>query len=194
MTPAIKGLLVTILLALAFTAAGFGLKQYFKKNTPNYTKEFLTQMETAGAPNFNLPFVESGMFSLDSLKGQVTIVNFWATWCAPCVEEFPSMLKLLEKFPNDVRIVAVTVDEEKNDILSFLKAFSVDHPNLIVVRDVDRAVTEKWGTIKLPESYILDRDHKLVKKVAKSEDWANPLVFQYFEDIIKEKSVEGEGE
>lgn len=116
----------------------------------------------------------------DRVRGKVVIVNFWATWCEPCAEEFPSMVKLLEKFP-EVVILAVSHDSQKDDIATFAKAFSLDaQKNLILLWDQDLSLGNLFKTNKLPESYVFDRDGRLVKKVVGIRDWANEDAFMYF--------------
>ena len=145
----------------------------------------LSQLEEFGASDFKLPDVTNGQLtSLSEFRGSITIVNFWATWCSPCAEEFGSMLKLVDKFQGQVKILAISIDENKKDIVNFMKAFEVSTPDLIVLQDLGQNLAKKWGTKMLPESYILNRDHKLIKKVASTADWSSPSVFHYFSSLL----------
>ena len=121
-------------------------------------------------------------------KGKIVILNFWASWCEPCAEEFPSMLKLLNEFRNDVVILAVSNDSAKDDILTFSKAFSlygVDGMHLLWDKDLNAAKAFQVG--KLPESYIFGRDGKLLRKVVGTRDWANEDARSYFKTLVEKK-------
>ncbi len=185
MSPGLKGLLVAVLLSLVFICGGYYLRQQFHAVEENHSKEIINQMETQGAIDFELKNLAGNPVSLSDYKGYVTVVNFWATWCEPCIEEFPSMIKLLEHFDGQVKMIAIAMDEDKKDVENFINAFQVRNKDLIVLWNPDQEFAKSWSTVKLPESYILDKEHKLVKKVASSENWATELVFKYFEDLIK---------
>lgn len=121
-------------------------------------------------------------------KGKIVILNFWASWCEPCAEEFPSMLKLLNEFRNDVVILAVSNDSAKDDIITFSKAFSlygVDGMHLLWDKDLHAAKAFQVG--KLPESYIFGRDGKLLRKVVGTRDWANEDARSYFKILVQGK-------
>ena len=143
-------------------------------------------MENVGALPLQLPDLNGNIFSLSDMRGNVVVVNFWATWCSPCIEEFPSMLKFLKHFNGKVSIVAVSLDEDKDDIINFISAFKGNNVSgLYVLQDKNMSVSKKWGSEKIPESYIFDRNHRLVKKIASSENWAQPMVYNYFENLTK---------
>lgn len=145
----------------------------------------LNQMETQGVPSFEGPTLAGGKFSLQETKGKVTIVSFWATWCGPCAEEFPSFVKLLKHYKGQVSLVAVSLDDHPKDVENFLKAFGGPVEGLVVVMDPEQKISTLYGTEKLPESYILTADHKLLRKVAGSMDWASPSALGYFDEAIR---------
>ena len=188
--PRTKGLLMAVILVVAFIAVGLFVRSCVQANQVDHSKDVLSQLENMGAYDFCLPRVQDDEFiSLSEFRGRITIVNFWATWCEPCVEEFASMLELLDRFQGQVHILAISMDQDKTDILNFLQAFEVNNPYLDVLHDPVGDLAKKWGTVKLPESYILNADQKLVKKVASSENWASPMVFRYFTGLIEATSI-----
>ena len=181
----VKGFITAVVMSCIFIFLGISLRSFFHSEDIDPSKSILTKMETGGAPPLELRDINSNSFVLSNLLGKVVVVNFWATWCAPCVEEFPSMLKFLESFRSDVNIVAVSVDKDRQDIVDFLSAFGgIGVKGLYVLQDEDMSIAKSWGTDKIPESYIFDRDHKLVKKVAASENWTQPMVYDFFREII----------
>lgn len=188
LTPRSKGFLVVIALILALLLVAFFMwsRTSIENNEATPNQDALSLLEERGALDFSLPDVRDGrLVVLSQFKGQITIVNFWATWCSPCVEEFESMLQLLDQFQGQIKIIAISMDKDKKDILNFLKAFEVASPHLMVVQDADGELAKEWGTLKLPESYILNREQKLIKKVASAENWSSPVVFHFFNDIVK---------
>ncbi|MCB9072179.1 MAG: TlpA family protein disulfide reductase [Bdellovibrionaceae bacterium] len=121
-------------------------------------------------------------------KGKFIIVNFWASWCEPCAEEFPSMLKLLSQFPDDIVIIALSHDTDKSDILTFGKAFNLmGVPNLVMLWDKNLSASQAFQVNKLPESYIFGRDGLLLRKVVGTRDWANADAIGYFKMLTSKK-------
>lgn len=94
------------------------------------------------------------------LKGKVVMVDFWASWCGPCKQSFPTMNELQQKFgPQGLVVIAVNVDEERSDMEAFLK----DHPaSFTVVRDGNQKLVDKVSIKTMPSSFILDREGKVV--------------------------------
>lgn len=147
----------------------------------------LDQMEKMGVPEFSsAKLLEDGEFSFSSVKGKIVLVNFWASWCNPCVQEFPSMLKLMERFKDDLVLLAVSNDETKEEAVRFAKTLGVQGANVHLLWDPARKVADQYGVQRIPESYVVGRDGKLIRKIVGVEDWAIPQSFEFFESLIKE--------
>jgi len=114
-------------------------------------------------------------FDLSKFEGKEVIINFWASWCAPCVEEFPSFIKLLKKQKGNIIILAVSLDKEENDIKNFIEGFQLKDTNLDIYFswDKDRELATYFGTQLLPESYLLDSKHIIRRKIIGITDWAD---------------------
>jgi thiol-disulfide isomerase/thioredoxin len=135
------------------------------------------------APPFELGDGEGGTpVSLASLKGRWVFVNFWATWCPPCREEMPSMEFMARKFGKDMAIVAVTVDEDWNEVKRF---FGPEKPSFRVLWDPRKQVTRQYGTEKFPESFLVSPDGRVVAKFVGPRDWNNQASEEYFQKILK---------
>ena len=94
--------------------------------------------------------------SLASLKGKVVIVDFWATWCAPCKEEMPVLQKLYTKYKaKGLVVVGVSVDEEAGNVAPFIKKMKVTFP---IVHDAGHEVADRFKPPKMPSSYVVDRN------------------------------------
>ena len=110
---------------------------------------------------------------LSSLRGQVVLVNFWATWCNTCVIEMASMERLVEKERGkNFRLLAVSVDD---DWAAIRKFFAKGTP-LDVLLDTARAVPKRWGTDKFPESFLVDKDGMIRYYIVSNRDWSAPSV------------------
>jgi thiol-disulfide isomerase/thioredoxin len=108
-------------------------------------------------PDLKLPDANGKMWSLADLKGRPVLLNFWATWCAPCVEEMPSLETLAAQVGKDAVVLAVSVDDEWAAIRRF---FPKGTP-LSVVWDESKEVPKKFGTEKFPETFLIDAEGKL---------------------------------
>jgi len=147
-------------------------------------KNPFTAMKGVEVVDLNEKSVNIGDFG----KDKIVILNFWASWCEPCAEEFPSMVKLLNEFPQDIVILAISNDSTKSDIETFSKAFGllgVDGMHLLWDKDLKAARAFEVG--KLPESYIFGRDGKLLRKIVGTRDWANDDARTYFKVLTGKK-------
>jgi peroxiredoxin len=145
--------------------------------------QLIDRMEKDGVQDFELKRLDGSLLRLSSLKGKVVLLNFWASWCNPCVQEFPSMVKLVNQLKGEVVVVAVSADDEMSDIETFIKAFGIPKENFYVLWDKDKAVKQMYGVEKIPESFLIGRDFHLVRKVLGIEDWATPDAVRYFESL-----------
>lgn len=128
---------------------------------------------------------------LSSFAGKIVVINFWASWCGPCVEEMPSLIKLVSAFPQDVELVAISGDSTKEDIESFLKSFPElkTLPNVHVIWDENKSLSQKYEIYKLPESILVNGERRVIKKISGIINWAAPDAFDY----IRQVSAESKG-
>jgi len=123
------------------------------------------------APDFT--FVDGGKtVSLASYRGRVVLVNFWATWCAPCVAELPSLLQLHRDMPNLV-IIAVSVDE---DPVAYNRFVAQHHVDLIDVSNPSESIPALFHTDMWPETYLIDRKGIIRYKFVSNQDWSDPEI------------------
>jgi cytochrome c biogenesis protein CcmG/thiol:disulfide interchange protein DsbE len=115
--------------------------------------------------------------TLSQFKGQVVVLNFWATWCAPCVEEVPSLVQMQERMKaKGITVLAVSVDVDDSNYRRFVRDHSV---NLLTVRDADQKSNALYGTFKFPETYVIDRSGVVRRKFIGAVDWTEPDVIEY---------------
>ncbi len=110
----------------------------------------------ARAPAIGLKDRQGKLVQLDALKGKVVLVDFWASWCAPCKEELPELEKLYKKYADKgFVIVGVNIDEEPSNMDRFLKGQKL---SFTIVRDTaDHAVAGRYKPTKMPSSYLIDK-------------------------------------
>jgi cytochrome c biogenesis protein CcmG, thiol:disulfide interchange protein DsbE len=128
------------------------------------------------APDFTVKDSEHAV-TLSQFKGQVVVLNFWATWCAPCVEEVPSLVRMQQRMKaKGVTVLAVSVDVDDSNYKRFVKDHSV---SLLTVRDADQKSNALYGTSKFPETYIIDRNGVMRRKFIGAVDWTEPEIIDY---------------
>jgi cytochrome c biogenesis protein CcmG/thiol:disulfide interchange protein DsbE len=128
----------------------------------------------ATAPQF---VVSDGTNSADlsKLRGHIVVLNLWATWCAPCIEELPSLLEMQRKLPQ-VTVVAISMDEDATTYDRFLRRNNV---NLLTIRDPSQRINAMYGTVQIPETYIIDRQGVLRRKFVSAQNWTSPEILDY---------------
>jgi thiol-disulfide isomerase/thioredoxin len=111
------------------------------------------------APEFRLSNRAGGELSLSSLKGQVVMINFWASWCGPCRQEFPALDQIYSKYkPMGFQMVAINVESEKADAERFLGKTPISFPILF---DPDNRVSGSYGVSAMPTTILVDRQGRL---------------------------------
>jgi peroxiredoxin len=133
----------------------------------------------SAAPDFTVKD-DARSVSLHDLKGKIVLLNFWATWCPPCVEEMPSLVALQGKMKDKVTVLAISVDVDEGAYKKFLKDHGVD---LLTVRDPDEKSNTLYGTFKYPETYVIDRDGVVRRKFIGPVDWTSPEIIQYLSKL-----------
>ena len=116
---------------------------------------------------------------LNKLRGQVVVLNLWATNCAPCIEELPSLLALQRQMP-DLAVVAVSMDQDPDIYRRFLIRHHVD---VLTVRDGDQRVNALYGTVQIPETYIIDKQGVLRRKFIGAQNWTSPEITGYLSKL-----------
>jgi len=143
------------------------------------------------APDFTFPGLDGKKVSLSDYRGKVVFVNIWATWCPPCVEEMPSMQKLYQKLKGEnFEILAVSIDSKGAKVVApFMQKYKLTFPALI---DYMSTIKRIYKTTGVPESYIIDKDGILAKKVIGPLDWSRPDILRLFRDLIQKPQASKE--
>ena len=181
-----KATLVTLVSAVVLLGAFDYWRQKSNPVTDRPSLSLLNQMETQGVPGFKLKTLDDKDFELSELQGQVVIVNFWASWCGPCLEEFPSMIELIRSMDNQVKLVAIAQDANKEEIIAFLKAFPEyeNQSSVTIVWDKDHEAAKAYAVDRLPETFVLRKDHKLARKITGSINWNSPDAIAFMKNLL----------
>lgn len=123
------------------------------------------------APNFTISDGATTV-NLASYRGRVVLLNFWATWCAPCVAELPSLLQLHHDMPR-LAIIAVSVDQ---DPVAYQRFIAEHHVDLIDVRNPSESIPALFNTDMWPETYLIDRKGVIRYKFVSNQDWSDPEI------------------
>ena len=132
------------------------------------------------APDFTVKDADRSV-TLSQFRGQTVVLNFWATWCPPCVEEMPSLVQMQQRLKDKgVTVLAVSVDADEGAYHRFLKDHGV---TFLTVRDADQKSNNLYGTFKFPETYVIDRDGKVRRKFIGAVDWNQPEVVEFLSKL-----------
>ena len=141
------------------------------------------------APGFRVKTENGALMTPTSFGGKVLILNFWASWCAPCVQEIPSLNQIQKMFGSQGLVVlGVNVDSKEELYRNMLQRFQVTFQT---VRDPQENINYRYGTYKVPESYIIDRNGKVLQKYAGLPDvngewkvWTDPQIVSYVRSLL----------
>ena len=124
-------------------------------------------------PAFRLPALAGGEVDLASRRGRVVVLNFWATWCPPCVAEMPSLQRLHRALsPEGLSVIAVSTDEDEAELTRFVREHALTMP---VLRDPGgRVAGDLYHTTGYPETFVIDRDGRLLEHVVGPAEWDSP--------------------
>ncbi|MGD2186428.1 MAG: TlpA disulfide reductase family protein [Desulfobacterales bacterium] len=169
---------ILVILAVSGLLLLFSLKQ----NNPYLTYSPLKTGRPA--PDFTFPGLNGKMVSLSDYRGHVVLVNVWATWCPPCVDEMPSMEKLYQELKaENFEILAVSIDAPGSKAVApFMKKYNLSFPALM---DPEGSIQALYQTTGVPESFIINQEGILIEKVIGARDWATPEFIDFFRDLLQ---------
>lgn len=131
------------------------------------------------APDFT---VSDGTKNIElaQLRGRPVLLVFWATWCPPCVQETPALVALKQQMGDKLVIFAVSMDEDADAYQSFA---SKRMPGILTARDAEHKSSSMYGTFAYPESFLIGKDGKIVRKFIGAEEWTSPEMLDYFQKL-----------
>lgn len=152
----------------------------------NYSATYLGIQEYSSpleAKEFTLKDVKNKKINLKDFRGKVIMLNFWATWCAPCREEMPSMEKLYRQFKEKgFVIIAVASGEDINSVNKFITQYNLTFPALI---DSDYKVSDTYKVWALPTTYFINSKGQIIGKAQGGRDWDTKQASQYISSLLQ---------
>jgi thiol-disulfide isomerase/thioredoxin len=150
-------------------------------NPPASLSALVLEKAPKPAPDLHFAGPKDTRYALSAFRGRYVLLNLWATWCGPCVNELPSLARL-SRFAPGVRVVAIdTADLATVDAAGFLKEH--DAGNLTAYRDSDKVMMKTFVAYALPMTVLIDPQGKIVAKAAGPADWGTPEAVAYFKRI-----------
>ena len=143
-------------------------------------------VESEPAPEVALPRLGGGVVHLSDYRGKWVLLNFWATWCPPCVAEMPSMEEFSKKFKSkNVVVLAVSVDRGNPDkVKKFVKQYGITFE---VFHDPDNDSSGKFGVSSLPATFIISPKGDIVSQAQGMREWTDPEIIDYINGLMKRK-------
>jgi len=134
------------------------------------------------APDFSIKADNGRTYTRADFGGKLLILNFWATWCPPCREELPSLDALQRTLgPKGLVVLAVSVDKDEKLYRTFLE---VNRVAITTARNPSQDINREYGTVQFPESYIIDRNGKVVEKIISSTNWMDERMVSHVQSLL----------
>jgi cytochrome c biogenesis protein CcmG/thiol:disulfide interchange protein DsbE len=139
----------------------------------------------AGRKAKDFPVQIAGASRLADLRGKVVVLDFWASWCPPCVEEAESLNRLQQDIAAKGGVVlGISEDEDASAYQQFLQEHHVTFPTY---RDPTKKVKASYGTVMIPEAYLIDRQGNLARKIVGAQDWQSPEIMGSIDVLLNQK-------
>lgn len=124
------------------------------------------------APNFSIVTEQGKTVTRSDFGGKLLVLNFWASWCPPCISELPSLNQFAQEFKSQgVVVLGISIDKNERLYKNFLQQRQVAFDT---ARDPEANISASYGTFQIPETYVIGRDGKVLEKVISDQDWMDP--------------------
>lgn len=175
------------ILLLVILIGGTALYGYYHKRKLDTFLGTSAERILKKLPNVSMPVFNKGeTVHLPQLAAEndYLVVHFWATWCGPCEQEFPDLVRLIKRLEGKkVKFVLVAVDDKKEKIQKFLKKFEKITQNYSLLVDDQKLHRKFFGISKLPESFIFDKNGRVVRTLSGPQDWLSAPFISYFDSL-----------
>jgi peroxiredoxin len=134
------------------------------------------------APEFSVTTDRGLKLTPKEFGGRVLVLNFWASWCAPCIQETPSLNAFQDAlWSSGVVVLGISIDTDEHAYRAFLKHFNIGFET---ARDPDKKISLKYGSYKIPESYVIDEHGVVTAKVISDRDWMDPEIIGFVKSLL----------
>jgi peroxiredoxin len=134
------------------------------------------------APDFSITTDSGKAISAKDYGGKLLLLNFWATWCPPCVQEIPGLNEMARQLgPKGLVVLGVSVDKDEAAYKQFLARNPLAY---LTARNPEQNINLSYGTVQYPESYLIDRNGRVVEKYISVQPWASPQMIQHVQSLL----------
>ena len=134
------------------------------------------------APDFSIKTDSGRTITNTNFGGKLLVLNFWATWCPPCLDELPSLNQFQRRFANSgVVVLGISADKDEKAYRDFLARYPVSFQT---ARDPEVKISADYGTFKFPDTYIVDTNGKVVRKIINATDWMSERMIKDVESLL----------
>lgn len=135
------------------------------------------------APRFSFRADDGQTISSTAFGGRLLILNFWASWCAPCIDEMPSLDALAKELGKDgVVVAAVSIDTNERAYSQFVQRL---HPRFHIMRDPGGDIAASFGTFRIPETYVIDVSGRVLQKYISNRNWMDPAIVSGIRTLLR---------
>jgi thiol-disulfide isomerase/thioredoxin len=146
----------------------------------------LTKQAPRPAPVLKLPDLDGSPHDLAKLKGNVVLINFWATWCPPCRREMPSMERLSQALAGEAfTVLAVDVGEDAETIEAFTSQFDAP-PSFPILLDAKSTAMQAWKVAGLPTTFLVDKQGRIVASAIGGREFEHPEIVRAIRELLKQ--------
>lgn len=168
-----------LLMTLAILVLSIGCVSAQKDSVTSLPTTKTGQAQIKLAKSFDALTVDGKKISLASYKGKVIIINYWATWCPPCVAEIPDLIELQKENPDKLQIIGISLDDNSSDVRQFMKKYKLNYPVVMGNNEINSLYTRVSA---IPTTIIINRDFMMVQVEAGYRK------ADFFKDIVKRLS------
>lgn len=185
-----SGIINFIVLACIALSA-YGLTLFLDSRQPKIIVQPEAPVETvinsATLPDFEFRTPNGNTHKSTDFNGKVVILNFWASWCAPCIKEFPHFIKATQNFTDDVVFIGLSSDIDEAAMLRFLEKIDADATakNMFIALDSENLTQKIFQTYRLPETILIDR-HQIMRTKIIGADWTYEDLEKQLKDLLSE--------
>ena len=176
--------LLGLLIIVALTLLILRVQRPSPENPQPKANQFKSQ-EGYMAPRFSLRNLKGNMEGLDDHLGKVIVVNFWATWCVPCVKEMPSFESLYRRYRSQgLTLLAVSLDKgDSTKVQEFADKYKLSFPILL---DTEGVAEKLYPSFSIPFTYVVDKQGRVVARVDGAKNWESSETFEAVEHLLKQ--------
>jgi len=188
--PSLSSVLIPAAIILALVLVGLSTLKSFDKKTGPTTEaghEHFDMSLGTVLPDLEFHTLDQAKVKLSSISSKVVLINFWASWCSPCIAEIPSINALRKKYHDQgFEVIGINVDENPAEVLpKFQKKLGMEFTSY---QDVEGELADQFGVNGIPFTVILDKNRKILQVETGDRDWFDPEMKKQMESWLQDKS------